>query len=50
MMGRALVTHQDEDLVGMHNLGTVKYSFFLWSDLGMHMLKLNRYLLLQTSN
>lgn len=40
MMERALVAYRNADLVGMYNLGTVKYSFVLWSNLGMHMLKL----------
>jgi hypothetical protein len=49
MMERALVAYRNADLVGMYNLGTVKYSFVLWSNLGTHILKLNRYWRLEIS-
>ena len=41
-MEEALVAYWNRDLVDMHYLGTVQYSFVLRSDLGMHVLKLDR--------
>jgi len=39
---RLLVAYGNVDLVDVYNLGSVKCSFVLWSNLGVHMLKYNR--------
>jgi hypothetical protein len=44
MIERGLVAYWNGDLVDMCNLGTVKYCFFLWFNLGIQMLKLERQL------
>jgi len=46
-MERALVVYRNGGLVGTHNLGTLTYSFVLWSHLRKHMLKLDRWRLLE---
>jgi hypothetical protein len=42
MMERALVAYRSGYLLDTYNLGTLNYSLVLWSNLGLHMLKLNR--------
>jgi hypothetical protein len=46
-MERALVAYRIGDLVGTYNLGTMKYSFVLWSQLWKHMLKMDGWRLLE---
>ena len=47
IMERSLIACRNGDLVGTYNLGTLKYSFVLWSQLGIQMLKLDRWRLLE---
>jgi hypothetical protein len=48
MTERVLAVYRNRNLLEMCYLGTVKYSFVLRSNLGMHMLKLDRCYFLET--